>query len=194
MRTLLFLLCISLVFPQFKSEMEKQMESILMAPCCGGGTLAEHSDNTMTLNIKAILRALTTEEYDKQHILDLFELAYKTQNMMNAHFSPQTKQPDQVLAHVSEVVHPSMTADEIADLFVWIHTDRIRSAPEESGVGGLLAWNTPAAILLAGIILMTLVVQRFVRRNKLTVPVAGHPKLDSALEERIEKEMKDLKI
>ena len=194
MKRIAILLLISLAFGQFKSDIERQIESILMAPCCGSGTLAEHSDNTMTLNIKAILRALTTEEYNQEHILDLFELSYKTQNMSSAHFSPQTKRPDDVLAHVAESIHPDMTPDEISDLFAWIHTDRIRSAPEESGIGGLVAWNTPMLILALGLVIITLIVRRFVQRNKLVVPVAGVPKLDSSLERRIEKEMKDLDI
>lgn len=186
------IIILSLVLGQFKTEKQREIEEILMAPCCGGGTLAEHDDNQVTLNMKRIMNALTSEDYDAKQVSQLVTEAYSGNSAYNMGFAPATKRLPEIRKYVEANVHPGMSLDEIVDLFAYIHSERIRSMPKNEGLG-YLAWKMPIAILLTGIIVITLVVRSLVNK---TVPAANQsgPAVDPELEKRIEKEMKGLNI
>ena len=47
---MIILIIFSVGFSQFKSERQQEIESLLIAPCCFGGVLAEHDyDKTVSL-------------------------------------------------------------------------------------------------------------------------------------------------
>ena len=50
--SVIVILMIPAAFGQFKTDRQKELESILMAPCLGGGTLAEPDEHTHPLTRK----------------------------------------------------------------------------------------------------------------------------------------------
>ncbi|NQU68092.1 MAG: hypothetical protein HQ510_09135 [Candidatus Marinimicrobia bacterium] len=178
---------------QFKTDRQKELESILMAPCCGSGTMAEHDDNQATLNMKMIMNALTSDNFDKNEILSLVERTYSNSGIYRLGFSPAQKPVREIIKYTEKTVHPGMTMDEIVDYFSWVHDGKIRSMPKHSGIGQL-AWKMPAFLLIMGTILISLVIQSYIKKPIVMQSVGASAAEKSELEKRIEKEMKDLNI
>ncbi|NOZ09206.1 MAG: cytochrome c-type biogenesis protein CcmH [FCB group bacterium] len=193
MKWLTGLLFLALIFGQFKSEKELKLESILMAPCCGGGTLAEHEENRYSHDMKQIMFALTDSVFDKQKVKELFDEAYSDRGIYQLHFAPATKSLKEIQKYVDENVHAGMTLDEIVDVFAWIHGEVIRSSPKHEGFGNLV-WYMPLIILLVGVGVITLIVRRFVKRQKAQPVTAQAPDFDPELSAKIEKEIKELDL
>lgn len=187
------IIILSLVLGQFKTEKQREIEEILMAPCCGGGTLAEHDDNQVTLNMKRIMNALTADEFDAKLVSQLVTETYSGNSAYNMGFAPATKRLPDIRKFVEANTHPGMTLDEIVDMFAYIHSERIRSMPKNEGLGSV-AWKMPIAILLIGIIVITLVIRSFVNRTVPEAVTQNSPIIDTELEKRIEKEMRGLNI
>lgn len=184
---------INIVFGQFKTSRQKELESILMAPCCGGGTMAEHDDNQHTLNMKMAINALTMDEYNEKNIISLFETTYSNPGIYRLGFSPATKPVRQVIDHVKRTIHPNMSLAEIVDIFAWIHSPTIRSAPPETGIH-TLAWKMPLIVLVIGTIIIIFVIKAYINKPEPVKVGADGKKTDTSLENRIEKEMKELEI
>lgn len=187
------LMSVSILSGQFKSDRQKELESILMAPCCGGGTMAEHDDNQHTLNMKMIINSLTTEEFDKSQILALFETTYSNEGIYRLGFAPATKPTKQIIDHVNDTIHPNMTLADIVDLFAWIHKPTIRSAPPEEGIHHL-AWKMPAILLVLGVVIIFFVIRMYMAKPAPVISPAKGDRSESELEKQIEKEMKELQI
>ena len=190
---MMVLFTINMVSGQFKTERQKELESILMAPCCGGGTMAEHDDNQHTLNMKMTINALIMDEYSERNILKLFETTYSNQGIYRLGFAPATKPVRQVLDHVKRTIHPNMSLAEIVDIFAWIHSPLIMSAPPETGIHQL-AWKMPLIVLVIGTIIIIFVIRAYINKPEPVRVQAGGKKTDTELEDRIEKEMKELEI
>ncbi len=193
MKWLTGLLFLALIFGQFKSDKELKLESILMAPCCGGGTLAEHEENRYSHNMKQIMFALTDSVFDKQKVVELFEETYSDRGIYQLHFAPATKSLKEIQKYVDENVHAGMTLDEIVDIFAWIHGEVIRSSPKHEGFGNLV-WYMPLIILLIGVGVITLIVRRFVKRQKDQPVTSPSVDFDQELSAKIEKEIEELDL
>jgi len=186
-------LLITVVQGQFKSDRQKELENILMAPCCGGGTLAEHDDNQHTINMKMIMDALTSDPFDKPEILALVKDTYSNSGIYRMGFSPARQPLQEILKYSETAIHPDMTVDEIADYFAWIHDGSIRSMPKHSGIGHL-AWKMPAALLILGALLIILIIRSYIHKPVTAHPIRTGSPESSDLEKRIEQEMKDLNL
>ncbi len=193
MRWLTGLLFVALIFGQFKSEKELKIESLLMAPCCGGGTMAEHEENRYTYDIKQIMFALTDSVFDKAKVEKLFEEAYSGRGMYQLHFAPATKSLKEIKKYVGENLHAGMTLDEIVDIFTWIHGEVIRSTPRHNGLG-TLAWYMPLIILLIGGLVLTMIVRNFVKRQKAQPATVPPSDFDPEFTAKIEREIKELDL
>ena len=196
MKKMLWLFLITALLGQFKSDAQKAIEQTLMAPCCGGGTLAEHDDNQHTFNMKRILAALTADEFDAEHIRNLFNETYSNNGIYRLHFAPAIHPLAEIKSHLEEVLHPQMTQAEIIDLFAWIHGDVIMSAPRSGGFQGFMAWRTPLLILFIGLIIILTILRVMIRRS--VAETADGPERqsrpDSSLEQKIAQEMEKLNL
>ncbi|MFQ6610330.1 MAG: hypothetical protein ACE5D7_05955, partial [Fidelibacterota bacterium] len=178
---------------QFKTDRQKELENILMAPCCGGGTMAEHDDNQHTLNMKMVMNAITSDNFDKETTLSLIKRTYSNPGIYRLGFSPARKSLTEIMSYADKTIHPQMTLDEIVDFFSWVHDGKIRSMPKRSGIGQL-AWKMPAILLVLGTIIITLVIRSYIKKPAVVHSSAPENVEQSSLEKRIEKEMKDLNI
>ena len=178
---------------QFKTDRQKELENILMAPCCGGGTMAEHDDNQHTLNMKMVMNALTSDNFDKEEVLSLINRTYSNSGIYRLGFSPARKPLQEIMSYAEKTVHPGMTLDEIVDFFSWVHDGKIRSMPKHSGIGQL-AWKMPAILLILGTITITLIIRSYIKKPAVVHVSNARNNEQSKLEKRIEKEMKDLNI
>ncbi len=178
---------------EFKTSKQKEIESILMAPCCGGGTMAEHEDNRHTYYMKKILTALTDDDFNREKIIGLFKETYSNPGIYKLHFSPARKKLDDIIPYVEKTIHPDMTLDEIVELFTWIHDTQIRSMPQKTGIGHF-AWKMPIALLIIGTVLVIIVIRNYTRKPAVSHIVPQTDAEKTELEKRIEKEMKELNI
>ena len=187
-----FLILIAFSFGQFKSESLREIEELLMAPCCGGGTLSEHDDNQHTGNLKFILAALTEKSYNEENILNLFKMTYENPAIYQLEFSPAKTRPiAEILEYVKSKLHPEMTSREMINLFTWIHNERISGMPDNKGFDQI-AWKMPGIILLTGIILIFIIVKTF---KKQTLAVTGSnsiTNLSNEMEQKINKELGEM--
>ena len=78
-----------------------------------------------------------------------------------------------------------MTDDDIINLFVGIHGEKIRALPENIGLGWI-TWKLPTFILFLSLIISSLVVRKFRSNTKnetQQIDEKGFKKVDDAMKE-----------
>ena len=187
-----FLILIAFSFGQFKSENLREIEELLMAPCCGGGTLSEHDDNQHTSNLKFILAALTEKSFNEENILNLFKMTYENPAIYQLEFSPAKTRPvAEILDFVKSQLHPEMTSREMIKLFTWIHNERISGMPANEGFDQI-AWKMPGIILLTGIILIFIIVKSFKKQTLAVTAGESNAGISKEMEKRINNELGEM--
>ena len=188
----IFLILIAFSFGQFKSGSLREIEELLMAPCCGGGTLSEHDDNQHTSNLKFILAALTEKSFNEENILNLFKMTYENPAIYQLEFSPAKTRPiDEILEYVKSKLHLEMTSREMIHLFTWIHNERISGMPDNEGFDQI-AWKMPGFILLSGIILIFIIVKSFKKQTLAVTVGKSDAGINKEVEQKINKELGEM--
>ena len=152
---MIILIIFSVGFSQFKSERQQEIESLLIAPCCFGGVLAEH-DSPLSKKISEIVEELISEEV----IINSVSIEL---DKMIIDFNIETSPDQQVLFHSQ--LHDQMNNEEIINMFVLIFGERVRSVPRQTGLGKL-AWTMPMFFIIFGLIFITIIIRSFSQKKE----------------------------
>ena len=153
---MIILVILSVVYSQFKSERQQEIESLLNAPCCFGGVLAEH-DSPLSKKISEIVEELISEEV-------IINSVGVELDKMITDFNIVTS-PDQRTLIYSQL-HDQMDNEEIIEAFVLIFGERVRSVPRQSGLGKL-AWTMPIVFIIFGLIFIAIIIKSFSQKKEL---------------------------
>ncbi len=177
---LIILVIFSVVFSQFKSERQQEIESLLIAPCCFGGVLAEH-DSPLSKKISEIVEELISKEV----IINSVGIEL---DKMIIDFNIETSLDQQVLFHSQ--LHGQMNNEEIINMFVLIFGERVRSVPRQTGLGKL-AWTMPMFFIIFGLIFITIIIRSFSQKKELikqeTLSNEELSKIETQLHDQMEK-------
>jgi len=177
---LIIVVIFSVVFSQFKSERQQEIESLLIAPCCFGGVLAEH-DSPLSKKISEIIEELISKE------VIINNVGIKLDKMI-IDFNIETSFDHQVLFHSQ--LHSQMNNEEIINMFVLIFGERVRSVPRQTGLGKL-AWTMPMFFIIFGLIFITIIIRSFSQKKELikqeTLSNEELSKIEAQLHNQMEK-------
>lgn len=177
---MIILVIFSVVFSQFKSERQQEIESLLIAPCCFGGVLAEH-DSPLSKKISEIVEELISKEV----IINSVGIEL---DKMIIDFNIETSLDQQVLFHSQ--LHGQMNNEEIINMFVLIFGERVRSVPRQTGLGKL-AWTMPMFFIIFGLIFITIIIRSFSQKKELikqeTLSNEELSKIETQLHDQMEK-------
>jgi len=177
---LIIVVIFSVVFSQFKSERQQEIESLLIAPCCFGGVLAEH-DSPLSKKISEIIEELISKE------VIINNVGIKLDKMI-IDFNIETSFDHQVLFHSQ--LHSQMNNEEIINMFVLIFGERVRSVPRQNGLGKL-AWTMPMFFIIFGLIFITIIIRSFSQKKELikqeTLSNEELSKIEAQLHNQMEK-------
>lgn len=153
MNKLIIIIILSIInCAEFKSQRQYGIEQQLHAPCCWGGVIAEH-DSPMAEAIKSIISILISDGFKIDDAHTALLKTYENQNIID---------------YSKKYINSNMTDDEIINLFVGIHGEKIRALPENKGLGWI-AWKLPTFILFLSLIISTFVVQKFRSNSKYEI-------------------------
>lgn len=162
------------------------LERNLMAPCCGGGVIYDHSDNQKTALMKEIIAALIDPQFDKTAVQSLFQQAYSGRGMYQFSYAPAKKSLEDITDYVDNVIMAGMSNREILDIFGWIHGERILANPKAEGFN-LTAWIMPAIVFVLALLIMTLY---FTNRPAKVIQTEQKQKIRHS--DMIEKELREM--
>ena len=177
---MIILIIFSVAFSQFKSERQQEIESLLIAPCCFGGVLAEH-DSPLSKKISEIVEKLISEEV----IINSVGIEL---DKMIIDFNIETSREEWKLVH--RQLHDQMDNEEIIEAFILIFGERVRSVPRQTGLGKL-AWTMPMFFIIFGLIFITIIIRSFSQKKELikqeTLSNEELSKIETQLHNQMEK-------
>ena len=168
MNKLIVIIILSIInCAEFKSPRQYGIEQQLHAPCCWGGVIAEH-DSPMAEAIKSIISVLIMDDFKFEDANIALLKTYDNQNIID---------------YSKKYLNNNMTDDDIINLFVGIHGEKIRALPENIGLGWI-TWKLPTFILFSSLIISSLVVRKFRSNTKnetQQINEKGFKKVDDAM-------------
>ena len=130
----------------FKSIREINIEKNLVAPCCLGGTIHGHDDNTYTVGIKSIISELVQKNIDKKKLFKIYSDLYKpSSGIYQADLPPVISSVD--IGTLFSQIDKNMNDEEILSLFASIHGNHILSDPPSNIYG---VWLIPLICFFIG--------------------------------------------
>ena len=142
----LFIISFS-ICEEFKSNREINIEKNLIAPCCSGGSIHGHDDNTYTMGIKALVHELVKNNIDKKKIMKIYYNLYGPQSGISESDLPPIIS-DSTIKDTFNRIHSNMSDREILNLFAKIHGNQILSSPPSNIYG---VWLIPLIFFIIGL-------------------------------------------
>ena len=156
-KLLTFLLIINISFTDgFKSDREIYIEKNIIAPCCLGGSIHGHDDNTYTIGIKALIHELTQEKIDNYKIFQIFNDLYKPSSGMYQVDLPPIISINEIEKKLNSI-GKNISDQEILNIFSSIHGNQILSDPPSNVYA---VWLIPLIFFFIGIIFIFSIIQR----------------------------------
>ena len=180
---LIILVIFSMGISQFKSERQQEIESLLNAPCCFGGVLAEH-DSPLSKRISEIVEKLISED------VSINSINLELDNMI-IDFNIATSPDQRTLIHSQ--LQDQMDNEEIIEAFVLIFGERVRSVPRQTGLGKL-AWTMPIVFIILGLIFITIIIMSFSNKKKLIKEEKLSDEDISKIETQLQNQMKEYNL
>ena len=141
---------ISLLFSdvQFTDHKNKTIQESLIAPCCGGGIIYEHENNSIIKGMKKIIKTLTNDVSSGNQGIIINQIAdYYTKNADKMTYAPPIISYNELINLLNTEINSPVTNNSIVNLFEKIHGPIILSVPNNSAFGSF-AWLFPSIILL----------------------------------------------
>ena len=152
---LLVILNVSLC-DSFKSSRVVNIEKNLVAPCCLGGSIHGHDDNTYTVGIKSLIHELVQEDINQTKLFEIYKILYNpSSGIYQVDLPPIISNTD--IQSIFNGISSSMSDAEILAVFAKIHGNHILSDPP-SYIYGI--WLIPLICFFIGIIFIFSFVSR----------------------------------
>ena len=150
-KILYMLIMIGISLPEsFKSTREINIEKNLVAPCCLGGTIHGHDDNTYTVGIKSLISELVQKNIDKEKLFKIYNDLYKpSSGIYQIDLPPIISSVD--IGTLFRKIERSMSDKEILSLFASIHGNHILSDPPSNIYG---VWLIPLICFFIGVFII----------------------------------------
>ena len=154
---LIYVMILSFVFTQFKSDRQNNIESWILAPCCYGGIVSEHN-SMITKLISNLIKNLTKENFSEQKIKDDFNEIIDI-SIKNGFIKHQKPKYD-----FTNKIHSKMQDNEILDLFIDIYGEKIRAIPQDN-IFGKITWFFPILIILISLGLLYFIINNLSKKE-----------------------------